>query len=497
MNMIDNDLISIQEARILAENAVMAKKQLAEFSQEKLDRIVEGMLNAVFPYLAELAWMSHEETGYGKVEDKIAKNYFVCEAVRRQIRDMKCVGFIQEEKDLSIMKVGVPLGVITALVPSTSPVSTTIFNAVIAVKAGNAIIFSPHPRAKKTISRTLDILIRAAYDCGMPQHGISYLHTVDREGTKALIAHPEVNVILNTGVPVFLDDIRRSGKTLIYGGSGNGPAFIERTANIRQAVSDVIESKIFDYGMVSAAEQSIVVERCIESEVRRELIAQGAYFMSEEESSRLGVLLYNPDGSVNAEFVGISAQRLAARAGFSVDTGVKVLIAEGKYALSDNPYNREKLCPVLAYYIEDDWKDACEKCIELLFDKNKGHTLVIHSTDEYVIRQFALKKPVARVLVNTPATLGSMGVTTDLFPSMTLGSGVTGQGVTSENVSPMNLVFIRTVGKGIRNSEYIRRHCNEKMEELKEQHKTEREKGSQLLQRLLNDAISSGLEQTR
>ena len=491
MNIIDNDLLSIQEARILAEKAAMAKKQLAQFSQEKLNIIVEGMLDAVVTHLGELALLSHEETGYGKAEDKAAKNYFICESVRRKIRNMKCVGFIEEDADNCTAKVGVPLGVIAALVPSTNPVSTTIFNAVIAVKAGNAIIFSAHPRAVKTVGRTLDILIKAACEHGMPEYGISYLHAVDREGTNTLIRHPEVNLILNTGVPAFLDEANRSGKPLIYGGSGNGPAFIERTANVKQAVSDIIESKTFDYGMVSAAEQSVVVERCIEPEVRRELTAQGAYFMTEEESVRLGRLLYNSDGSINAEFVGISAKRLASRAGFSVDGQVELLIAEGKYALSDNPYNKEKLCPVLAYYIEDDWQNACEKCIELLFAKNGGHTLVIHSTDDYVIRQFALKKPVARVLVNTPASLGSMGVTTALFPAMTLGSGVTGQGITSENVSPLNLVYIRTVGAGIRDSAYIRRYCGDQLAEIKEKRKMEREEGMRLIRRLIGEAVSS------
>ena len=202
-------------------------------------------------------------------------------------------------------------------------------------------------------------------------------------------------------------------------------------------------------------------------------------------------MLYKTDGSINAESVGISAGRLASRAGFSVDPHVKVLIAEGKYALSDNPYNKEKLCPVLAYYIEDDWRDACEKCIELLFSKSGGHTLVIHSMDDYVIRQFALKKPVARVLVNTPATLGGMGATTNLFPSMVLGNGVAGQGITSDNVSPMNLVYIRTVGAGIRGSACIRRHSSEKLAEIKEKRRAEREEGLRIVRRLLNEALSS------
>lgn len=491
MSIIDNDLLSIQEARILAEKAAAAKKVLAEFSQEKLDIIVNSMIDAVSSRIGELAMLSREETGYGKAEDKIAKNLFVCEVIRRQIADMRCVGFLEEKPELGTMKVGVPLGLIVALIPATSPVSTTIFNTVIALKSGNAIIISPHPRAKNVIGKTLEIMIAAALDAGMPEDGISYLHTLAKEGTNTLLHHPEINLILNTGVPAFLEEANLSGKPVIYGGSGNGPAFIERTADIKQAISNIIESKTFDYGMVSEAEQSIVVESCIEKEVRGELILQGAYFMTEEESSRLGALLYNTDGSINAEFVGIPAKRLAQRAGFSVDADTKVLVAEGRYALSDNPYNKPKLCPVLAYYIEDDWRGACEKCIELLFYRNDGHTLVIHSNDPYVIRQFALKKPVARMLVNTPATLGSMGVTTSLFPSMTLGSGVTGQGITSDNVSPMNLVYVRTVGMGVRSSAGIRRKCTDLLSDIQSRRKQERKEGLQLLQKLINDLTPS------
>ena len=485
MNMIDNDLLSIQEARILAENAAQAFQKIAELSQEELNRIVEGMFDAVTPHLAELALLSHEETGYGRTEDKLAKNNFVCTAVRKQLERMKCVGLLEQSEDLYTMKVGVPIGVIAALVPSTNPVSTTIFQAVIALKSGNAIIFSPHPRAQRTITRTLELLIEGACENGMPEHGISYLHTVERNGTKTLLRHPNIRLILNTGVSTFFKDVYESGKPLIYGGSGNGPAFIERTADIPKAVSDIIESKTFDYGIVSAAEQSIVVEHCIEADVRKELIAQGAYFMSRQESMRLGDLLYRPDGKMNAEFIGISAKRLAARAGFKVDKNVRLLIAEGSYALSDNPYNRENLSPVLSYYIEDDWQGACEKCIELLFHKQNAHTLVIHSKDNYVIQQFALKKPVARLLVNTPASLGSMGVTTTLFPSMTLGSGVTGQGITSENVSPMNLVYVRTIGFGMRSSDSIRKNCEKQLYDLQEKQKQKQEKGIQLLKNLL------------
>ncbi|GAB6167912.1 aldehyde dehydrogenase family protein [Clostridium carnis] len=455
MNIVDNDLLSIQESRILVENAREAQRKLATFSQEKLDEIVERMIEEVEKHTYELAMMSSDETDYGKFEDKHIKNNFVCKYLRNRLRGMKCVGIISEDKEKKTMDVGVPMGVIIAFCPSTSPVSTTIYKALIAIKSGNAIIFSPHPRAKKTISRTLDILIRAAEGYGLPEGALTYLHNVTVSGTLELMNHKDTSLIINTGVPSILKEAYKSGKPVIYGGTGNGPAFIERTADIRQAVKDIIASKTFDNGVVSAAEQSIVVDSCIESEVKIELEKNGAYFMTEEESNNLGLLFFHNDGSPEPEVVGKSAQELAKRAGFSVSNDIKVLISKQKYVSQNNPYSKEKLCPVLAYYIEDDWMHACEKCIELLLSERHGHTLVIHSKDEEVIRQFALKKPVGRVLVNTPGALGSMGATTNLFPSMTLGSGSAGQGMTSDNVSPKNLIYIRKVGYGVRKVDEI------------------------------------------
>ncbi|WFD11750.1 aldehyde dehydrogenase family protein [Tepidibacter hydrothermalis] len=455
MNIIDNDLLSIQESRILIENAREAQKSVATFSQEKLDEIVERMAEEIGKYACELAVMCKEETDYGKWQDKYIKNRFACEYLPIRLRKMCCVGIIGEDKENKTMDVGVPMGVIIALSPATSPISTTIYKALIAVKSGNAIIFSPHPRAKKTIGKALDIMIRAAEGYGLPAGALSYLHTVTTAGTMELMNHKETSLIMNTGVPGMLDAAYKSGKPVIYGGNGNGPAFIERTADIKQAVRDIIASKTFDNGMVSAAEQSIVVDSCIAAEVKQEMQVSGAYFMTEEEAQKLGSLFFYSDGKVNSEMVGKSALELAKRAGFCVPSNTLVLISEQKYVSETNPYSKEKLCPVLAYYIEDDWMNACEKCIELLLSERNGHTLVIHSKNEEVIRQFALKKPVGRVLVNTPASFGSMGATTNLFPALTLGSGSAGKGMTSDNVSPMNLIYIRKVGYGVRNIDEI------------------------------------------
>lgn len=453
MSMIDNDLLSMQEARILVENAREAQKMLATFPQKKLDEIVERMAEEIYKHSRELAIMSSDETDYGKWQDKYVKNQFVCEYLTKRLKGMTCVGIISENTVDKTMDVGVPIGVIVALCPATSPVSTTIYKALIAIKSGNSIIFSPHPRAKKTIAKALDILIRAAEGYGLPEGALSYLSIITTSGTSELTNHPATSLIMNTGVPSMLNAINKSGKPVIYGGNGNGPAFIERSANIKQAVLDIIASKTFDHGIVSAAEQSVVVDRCIASEVKREFQNNGAYFMTEEEAQKLGSLFFRYDGDVDPEMVGKSAQELAKRAGFYVPDDVLVLISEQTHVSDTNLFLKEKLCPVLAYYIENDWMNACEKCIELLISEKNGHTLVIHSSDEEVIRQFALKKPVGRVLVNTPATFGSMGATTNLFPAMTLGSGSTGVGITTDNVSPMNLIYVRKVGYGVRKVE--------------------------------------------
>ena len=414
MNIIDNDLLSIQEARILAEDAYRAQQELALYPQEKLDTFVEAMADAVQPHIEELAVLSADETDFGNWKDKYAKNHFVCTYLRQSLRGKRCVGVINDDPAKGLVDIGVPMGVIAALCPATSPVSTTIYKALIAVKSGNSIVFSPHPRAKQTIGKALDLMIEAGEAAGMPESAVSYMHTVTASGTIELMNHEQTAMILNTGVPGMLKAAQDSNKPLIYGGAGNGPVFIERTADVPQAVRDIIESKTFDYGLLPAAEQTIVVDAPIADEVKEEF-----------------------------------------KAGFKVPEGTVLLISEEKYASNRNPYTREKLGPVVAYFVEEDWMHACEKCIELLLTQKQGHTLVIHSRSENVIREFALKKPVGRVLVNTPATFGSMGATTNLVPAMTLGSGTAGYGITSDNVSPENLIYVRKVGFGIRDMQTV------------------------------------------
>ena len=474
----DKDLLSMQYARILAENAREAQKKLAAFSQERLDEIVEHVAGEMEEHARALAVMSFEETDYGRREDKLAEILFVCRRVRQALRGMRCVGPLKYDASGNILEVGVPRGVIAALCPSTSPVSTTIYKALLAIKSGNAIIFTLHPRAERCMGRTLDLIISASVACGLPEGCISYLSTTTKSGI--------------TGVASMLDAAEAAGKPLICGGTGNGPAFIERSADVRQAVRDIVFSKTFDCGIAPSAEQCVVVDARIAEETRRAFEAEGAWFMGEKETRALAEVLFHHDGRRRRDLLGIDAPTLARRAGFEAPAGTKLLIAERKYVSDTDVYNRELLAPVLPWYVEDDWMHACEKCIELLLFDRAGHTLVIHSRDAEVIRQFALKKPVARLLVNTPAALGGMGATTELFPAMTLGSGFAGHGMTSDNVSPMNLVYIRRVGYGVRSADEALCALYDRNREGREEApgvQAEPEDRLETLRRLLREAV--------
>lgn len=490
MKIIDNDLLSMQEARILVEIACEAQKKLAVFSQKKLDEIVEGTLNEIEKYSPELSKLTYEETDCGKIEDKLVKIQFINIHLKEKLKEMKCVGIIEEDEINKTKDIGVPLGVIVAFCPETNPVSTIIYKTILAIKSGNSIIFVLDPGARQVMKKTLDILIEIAKTYGLPKNALSYLSTVSLNGTLELINQRDVSLIINSGNNEILDDIYKSGKPLIYGGAGNGPVFIEKTADIEKAVGDIIFSKNFDYGVVPGGEQSIVVDNFIAKEVREEFQKNGGYFLNGEESKVLGEMLFDKDGNFKKEFAGRSPNFIAKRMGLEIPKNTKLLISTQKYVSLDDNCSREKLCPVISFYIENDWKNACDKCIELLLNEKKGHTLIIHSKDESIIEQFALKKPVGRILVNTPGVLGSIGGTTNLFPSLTLGSGLTGRGITSENVSPMNLVYIRKVGYEVKSKEeFLASLKLEKKMYPKEKKDIKSLDNTQLFQELLKEVV--------
>ena len=441
----DKDLAARQEARLLCRQAEKAQQILCDMEQPQLDAIVEAVAKAFSVAAPELAELAVRETGFGNAQDKITKNKFASETVAAAVRDMKCVGVLKDVPGEKLYEVGVPVGVIAAIVPSTNPTSTVCYKAIIALKSGNAIVFSPHPKAVECTLRAARIVAAAAEKAGAPAGCVGCLSLASMAGCQELMAAEEVKLILATGGPAMVRSAYSSGKPAIGVGAGNGPAYIHNSADVKQAISCIARSKSFDYGTICASEQSIIVEKRMEQTVREEAKRQGFYFMNTEEAGRLAKLLFKPNGTLNPEIVGKCAEKLATMAGFSVPAGTKILVAREQEAGPTRPYSMEKLCPVLAFFVMDSEDAVLAKAIEVLRHEGSGHTFAIHARDEAVVRRFALKIPVSRFLVNTPAALGGIGATTRLFPALTLGCGAVGGSSTSNNISPMDLVNIRRV----------------------------------------------------
>ncbi|HTM27436.1 MAG TPA: aldehyde dehydrogenase family protein [Vicinamibacterales bacterium] len=439
----DRDLASIAEARSLARRAKAAAPVLAEFSQDQIDALVDAMAAAVTPHAEALARLAHEETGYGVVADKVQKNLFASEEVYRFIRPMKTVGVIRRLEDRKVVEIADPFGVVCAIVPTTNPTSTAIYKILISIKARCPIVISPHPSAIRCIARSAEIMNDAARRAGAPEGAINCMTTVTLEGTQELMKSREVAVILATGGMGLVRAAYSAGKPAYGVGPGNAPAFIERTADVPKAVRDVVTGKTFDNGVLCSSENSVVVDAPIVEEVKREFVKNGAYFMTAEESDKVAKALLSPQRLPNPALVGRPASFIAQQSGISVPPGTRVLIAELNGVGRDYPLSIEKLCPVLSFYVVADWREGCERCKEILRYGGMGHTMSIHSRDDRIILEFGLKKPAYRIVVNTPTTHGSIGLTTGLDPAMTLGCGGWGGNITSDNISPRHLINIK------------------------------------------------------
>lgn len=442
---LDQDLAARQEARLLCRQAERAQKILGAFPQEKLDRIVENIARRFSTQGEKLAQMAVRETGFGNVADKLTKNRFASQKVAEAVRDMKTVGLLGKVPEKKLWEIGVPIGVIAAIVPSTNPTSTVCYKAIISIKSGNTIVFSPHPKALECTLAAARIVAAAAEEAGAPPGSVGCLSIGAMAGCQELIGAQEVKLILATGGPGMVRAAYSSGKPAIGVGAGNGPAYIHRSADVEQAMACIARSKSFDYGTVCASEQSIIVEKSMEEAVRRAGARQGFYFMSTEEAGKLAKLLFRPNGTLNPQIVGRKATVLAEMAGFSVHESTKVLVAREQEAGPTRPYSMEKLCPVLAFFVMDSEEAILEKAIEVLTHEGAGHTFAIHAREEAVVEKFALQIPVSRFLVNTPAALGGIGYSTGLFPALTLGCGAVGGSSSSNNISPMDLVNLRRV----------------------------------------------------
>ena len=439
----DRDLTSISEARTLVRRAREAAPALAELSQEQIDAIVDAMAAAVTPQAEALARLAHEETGYGNVPDKIQKNLFASERIYQFIRPMKTVGVIRRLDDRKVIEIAEPFGVVAAIVPSTNPTSTAIYKILIAIKARCPIVISPHPAATRCITRAAEIMQDAARRAGAPDGCISWMSTVTLEGTQELMKARETAVILATGGMGLVRAAYSAGKPAYGVGPGNAPAYIESTADVAKAVRDIVTGKTFDNGLLCSSENSVVCDDVLVEEVKRQFVANGAHFLSPAEIDVLGRLLVTPQRLPNPKLVGRPATFIAQQAGIEVPPHTRVLIAELSGVGRDFPLSIEKLCPVLSFYVVRDWREGCERCKQILRYGGMGHTMGIHSRNDDVILQFGLRKPAFRIVVNTPTTLGSIGLTTGLDPSMTLGCGGYGGNITSDNISPRHLLNIK------------------------------------------------------
>lgn len=444
----DQDLRSIQESRSLARLGKLAADQFAGYSDEQVDKILRNMVRAAEEQAVALAEMAVEDTGFGRVEDKAYKNHMASSMVYDYIKDMKCGGVLREDPVRKLTEVADPMGLIMGIIPSTNPTSTVIYKSMIALKARNAIVFSPHPSALRCTLKAAALMREAAAAAGAPENIIGCQSIPTAAATNELMKCGEVALIIATGGPGMVKAAYSAGKPALGVGAGNSPAYIERTADVRRAVMDIIASKTFDNGTICASEQSVICEACNREQVMAEFRKQGGYFMTEEETKKVCGLLFKNGSAMSAAFVGRSPQVIAGAVGIRIPEGTRVLLGEQEGVGPGYPLSYEKLTTVLGFYTVQDWHEACDLSIRLL-QNGIGHTMNIHTENPEIVREFS-RKPASRILVNTGGTQGGTGASTALAPAFTLGCGTWGGSATSENVTPMQLVNIKKVVYGLK-----------------------------------------------
>lgn len=443
MSEFDKDLRSVQEARHLSTRAFAAWKAWSSATQEEVDRVCAAMAAIALDAAERLGIMAHEETGYGVPEHKRLKNEFASRNVWESIKDLKTVGIIGHDVEKKIFEIAWPIGVIAGLTPSTNPTSTVMYKILVAVKARNAIVIAPHPAAANCCYETARIMAQAAEQNGAPPGLISCMQNISLEGTQELMHHKYVALILATGGTPMVRAAHSTGKPAIGVGPGNVPVYVDRSADLQKAARYIVASKAFDHSTICATEQSVVADKPIAQQLKALMEKQGAFFTNPEQTELLRKLLFYSDGTMNTSVVGKSAEFVAGMAGISIPKGTRVIVTPIRTTGKNEPLSREKLTTVLGWYEEEGWEAGCERCIELIQFGGRGHSLIIHATDEKVIMAFGLEKPVFRIGVNTLGTLGAIGLTTGVMPSMTLGAGGVGGSITGDNVTAHHLMNIK------------------------------------------------------
>jgi len=442
----------------LIDRANKAQEAFMDMNQEQIDKVVQQMALAGLDKHMMLAKMAVEETGRGVYEDKITKNIFATEYIHNYIKYDKTVGVIEDNPQGAYMKIAEPVGIVMGITPVTNPTSTTMFKALIAIKTRNPIIFGFHPSAQKCSAEAARILHEAAVKYGAPEHCIQWIEYPSMDATNGLMNHPDVALILATGGAGMVRSAYSCGKPALGVGPGNVPCFIEKTADLNQAVTDLILSKTFDNGMICASEQAVIIEEPIYAQTKKMMTTQGCYFLNKEETGKLQAMAMKTDTcAVNPNIVGQSAKKIAEMAGLQVPDTTKILVAELDGVGPKFPLSAEKLSPVLACYKVKTAEEGVDRAAEIVAFGGMGHSSVIHSNDDEVIRKFADRLQTGRILVNSPSTHGAIG---DLYntniPSLTLGCGSYGRNSTSSNVTAVNLLNIKRVAKRTVNMQWFK-----------------------------------------
>jgi acetaldehyde dehydrogenase (acetylating) len=445
----DQDLISIQEVRAKVEKAYAAWTRYRSVSQAQADTIVEAVAAAARTHAQRLGELAVEETGYGNARDKFAKNMLAADVLARRMRGMRTLGILREDQEKRIVEIGEPMGVVSAILPTTNPTSTAMYKILIALKSGNGIVLAPHPRARACSCETAAVLADAATKAGAPEGLIQCLTASTIEGTNELMRHRRTAVILSTGGAGIVRAAYSSGKPAFGVGPGNVPILVDISANVPEAIAKIVTGKSFDYGTLCSSEQTLVAEQTLREPILAAFKANHAHRCDIPQTAALERLLITKSLGINPDCVGQSPQKIAKMAGFEVSAETSILTVEIGGIGREHPLSAEKLSPVLSLYFTANFAATLDACEAVLRFGGLGHTCGIYATDDGRIRQFAMRMPAYRVIANSPTPTGSTGISTNLFPAMTLGCGAVAGNSTSDNVSPLHLINIKRLAYAV------------------------------------------------
>jgi len=466
---LDPDLRALQEVRDHAERAHAACKQVADWSQERIDGLCEAMAKAGAAAAYDLARLAVEETGIGRVHYKVLKNLFGSEATWASIKDEKTVGIIARDEQQGVLEVATPAGVIACIVPTTNPTSTALFKALISVKGRNACVISPHPRARRCIGETVEVLRRAIERAGGPPDLVLALSNPTIESTGALMKHRRTAIILATGGTGLVHAAYSSGKPAYGVGPGNVPVYVDRSADVADAARWIVASQSFDNATLCCSEQGLVLDRPIADRMLDEMQRRGAYLCDDEETKKLARYC-NVRGHMNPDVVGLDPWKIAEQAGFTVPRSTTVLLAPQGGVAPEWPLAIEILAPLLSVHIVDGWEEGCEVSLATLRYEGLGHTIGLWARDEAVLNAWFLEKPANRIVVNGPTSEGAVGFSTNLMPSFSLGCGPQAGNITSDNITAKHLINVKRVAFRRRDWESIHAKSHERAAALTGDH---------------------------